>query len=101
MQRRTFIKSTALCAVAVSASGFVRFDGNSYVGDCETTTDILGPFDRPGSPVRNNLVIKGEPGDLIVLSGSIKHKDCAPHVKKAKIELWHCSSKGVYDNTSD
>jgi protocatechuate 3,4-dioxygenase beta subunit len=101
MQRRSFIKNTALCAVAVSASGFIRFDGNHYVGDCETTTDILGPFYRPGSPVRNNLVIKGEPGSPVELSGIIKHKDCITPYKKAKIELWHCSSDGVYDNTSD
>ena len=60
MQRRTFITNTALCAVAVSASGFIRFDGNRFVGDCETTSDILGPFYRPDSPVRNSLVVKGE-----------------------------------------
>ena len=100
MQRRTFIKTTALSAVAISASGFIRFDGNRYVGDCETTTDILGPFYRPDSPVRNNLVVKGAPGDLIELKGIIKHKDCVTPYKNAKIELWHCSSQGVYDNTS-
>ena len=101
MQRRNFIKDTALCAVAISASGFIRFDGNRYTGDCETTTDILGPFYRPDSPVRNNLVIKGDRGNLVELSGIIKHKDCITPYKKAKIELWHCSSDGVYDNTSD
>ena len=101
MQRRNFIKDTALCAVAISASGFIRFDGNRYVGDCETTTDILGPFYRPDSPVRNNLVINGDPGNLVELSGIIKHKDCISPYKKAKIELWHCNSNGVYDNASD
>ena len=60
MKRRDFIKTTALSAVAISASGFIRRDGNRYVGDCETTTDILGPFYRPDSPVRNNLVINDE-----------------------------------------
>ena len=101
MQRRSFIKDTALSAVAVSASGFIRFDGNRYTGDCETTSDILGPFYRPGSPVRNNLVIKGEPGTVVELSGMVKHKDCINPYKNAKIEIWHCNSKGVYDNTSN
>jgi protocatechuate 3,4-dioxygenase beta subunit len=101
MQRRNFIKNTALCAVAVTASGFIRFDGNKYVGDCETTTDILGPFYRPGSPVRSSLVVKGEPGDAITLSGIVTHKDCATPYKNAKVELWHCSSKGEYDNATD
>lgn len=101
MQRRNFIKDTALCAVAISASGFIRFDGKAYVSDCETTTDILGPFYRPDSPLRNNLVIEGESGTLVELSGIIKHADCITPHQKAKIELWHCSSSGVYDNTSD
>ena len=100
MERRTFIRNTSFFAVAVSAYGFINFDGNSYVGDCETTTDILGPFYRPGSPVRNNLVIKGEPGDPVELSGIIRHTDCVTPYKKAKIELWHCDGKGIYDNTS-
>ncbi len=101
MQRRTFIKNTALCAVAVSASGFIRLQDNRYVGDCETTSDILGPFYRPDSPVRNNLVVPGGTGQLLQLSGIIKHKDCVTPYKNAKIELWHCDEKGVYDNESD
>lgn len=101
MKRRSFIRNTTFSVVAVSTSGFIRFDGNRYVGDCETTTDMLGPFYRPNSPVRNNLAVKGDAGDLIELSGTIKHNDCKTPYKKAKIELWHCNSKGLYDNTSD
>ncbi len=100
MQRRSFIKNAAFSAVTVSASGFVIFDGKKYVGDCETTSDIIGPFYRPDSPVRNNFVIEGEPGTLVELSGIIKHNDCTTPYKKAKIELWHCNNKGLYDNDS-
>ncbi len=100
MKRRDFIKVSALSAVAISASGFIRFDGKQYIGDCETTSDILGPFYRPNSPVRNNLRIKGQPGDLVELSGYIKHNDCTTPYHKAKIELWHCDVNGVYDNQS-
>ncbi len=100
MQRRNFIKNASLCAVAVSATGFIRFDGKRYVGDCETTSDILGPFYRPDSPVRNNLVVNGEKGDPIELFGKIKHDDCTTPYKNAKIELWHCDDKGIYDNES-
>ena len=101
MQRRTFLKDAALGAVAISASGFISFDGTKYVGDCETTTDILGPFYRPNSPVRTNLVIPNDPGTKILVSGVVKHDDCITLFKKAKIELWHCSSKGEYDNSTD
>lgn len=101
MQRRTFLKNTAFCAVAVSASGFIRFDGTGYTGDCETTTDIIGPYYRPNAPVRNDLVIPNDPGEIIELSGIIKHKDCTTPLKDACVEIWHCDAKGVYDNESD
>lgn len=101
MKRRDFIKNTALCAVAISTTGFIRFDGERYIGDCETTTDILGPFYRPDSPLRNNLIIQGESGEAIQLSGMIMHTDCITPYKNAKIELWHCDADGVYDNTTD
>lgn len=100
MKRRTFIRNTALCAVAVSTSGFIRFDGHQYVGDCATTTDILGPFYRPGSPLRTNLRVAGEAGIPVELSGTIWHNDCKTPCANARIELWHCSAEGVYDNSS-
>ena len=100
MQRRTFIKETALCAVAVSAAGFIRFNGKNFEGDCETTTDILGPYYRPNAPIRSDLRIPNAPGQPITLSGIIKHKDCKTPLKNACVELWHCDGKGVYDNDS-
>jgi catechol 1,2-dioxygenase len=101
MQRRTFLKDAALGAVAVSASGFISFNGSKYIGDCETTTDILGPFYRPGSPVRTNLVVPDDAGTKLLLKGIVKHDDCTTPFKNAKLEIWHCSSKGVYDNDTD
>ncbi len=101
MKRRTFTKLAGLSAIAMTTTGFIKFNGESYVGDCETTTDVLGPFYRPDSPVRNNLVVKGMPGDLVALSGIVRHKDCTTPYKNAKIELWHCSADEVYDNDSD
>jgi catechol 1,2-dioxygenase len=101
MSRRNFIKTTALGAIAISTTGFIRFDGHRYVGDCETTTDILGPFYRPNSPMRKNLVVPGAIGDPIELSGVVYNQDCVTPCKNAKVELWHCSAEGVYDNTSE
>ena len=101
MKRRDFIQTTMLSAVAISASGFIKFDGKQYIGDCETTSDILGPYYRPNSPVRNNLRIKGDTAEPVELSGYIKHNDCSTPYKNAKVELWHCDVKGVYDNQSE
>ncbi|MFY0652171.1 MAG: catechol 1,2-dioxygenase [Cyclobacteriaceae bacterium] len=101
MKRRAFTKLTGLSAIAISTTGFVSFNGNSYVGDCETTTDILGPFYRPNSPVRSNLIIKELQGDVVELSGVIRNEDCTTAMKGVKVELWHCSADQVYDNESD
>ena len=101
MQRREFLKNSSLSVIAVCAYGSIHFDGKRYVGDCETTSDILGPFYRPGSPVRNNLAIYAdEHDDLVKLSGFVRHDDCTTPLTHAKIELWHCNSKGEYDNHS-
>ena len=101
MKRREFTKLTGLSIIAISTTGFISFNGENYVGDCETTSDILGPFYRPDSPVRENLVIKGMPGELVELSGKVRHKDCSTPYSKAKVELWHCSNDEVYDNESE
>ncbi|TRO64377.1 catechol 1,2-dioxygenase [Christiangramia sabulilitoris] len=101
MKRREFARLAGLSVIAISATGFLKFNGENYVADCVTTTDILGPFYRPDSPLRTNLVIKDMPGEIVELSGKIRHKDCLTAYKNAKIELWHCSHDGVYDNSSD
>ena len=101
MKRREFSKLTSLGAIAITTSGFVHFNGESYVGDCQTTSDILGPFYRPDSPVRNNLVIEGTEGPIVELSGVVRHKDCKTPYKNAKVELWHCDAQQVYDNHTD
>lgn len=100
MKRREFTKLASLSAVAVSTTGFILFNGKSYGGDCETTTDILGPFYRPDSPIRNNLIIDGALGGVVELTGIVRHKDCQTPYKNAKVELWHCSAEGIYDNKS-
>jgi len=102
MKRRQFIFSAALSVTAMSTFGFIRFDGEKYVGDCATTSDILGPFYRPESPLRSSFHIAGENGKKVELSGKILHQDCTTPYKNAKVELWHCDAAGIYDNsTSD
>ncbi|SIO01008.1 dioxygenase family protein [Algoriphagus halophilus] len=100
MKRRKFIEASALSVVAISSFGFIRFDGKKYVGDCETTTDILGPFYRPDSPMRSNLNISGSKGKPIHLTGIILNEDCTTPYANAKVELWHCDHEGVYDNST-
>lgn len=100
MKRRKFLATSTLSAVAISMSGYIQFDGRKFIGNCETTTDILGPYYRPNSPVRSNLNVAGHQGTPIHLYGKILHDDCSSPCDNAKVEIWHCDENGVYDNTT-
>ena len=101
MQRRTFIKNSTLTVVSVSAFGALNWNGKSFEGDTATTTDILGPFYRPGAPIRTNLRHSNSSGEPIILKGKIYKEDGKTSVPNALVEIWHCDENQVYDNTSD
>lgn len=101
MQRRTFIKNSTLAVISVSAFGALNWNGKYFEGDTPTTTDILGPFYRPGSPLRTNLRLANSKGTPIVLKGYIFKEDGKTPINNALVEIWHCDENEVYDNTSD
>jgi catechol 1,2-dioxygenase len=101
MKRRKFIRDSSLLAISVGVFGKIKWDGRSYVGEDPTTTDILGPFYRPGAPFRTDLVQPGTKGEVLHFTGTIFGKDGKTPVKNTLVEIWHCNEDGVYDNTSD
>jgi len=101
MDRRTFVKNTSLTAFSVAAFGAIQWNGKSYVGETPTTTDILGPFYRPGAPLRSNIIPPRSAGDPMNLTGTIYQKDGKTPLRDAFIEIWQVNEKGEYDNTSD
>ncbi len=101
MKRRNFLYSSSLIAISAGVFGKIKWDGKTFVGDDPTTTDILGPFYRPGAPFRTNLVEKGTKGQILHFNGTVFAKDGKTPVKDSLIEIWHCNEDGVYDNTSD
>lgn len=101
MQRRTFIKNSSLTVISISAFGGLNWNGKNYEGDTPTTTDILGPFYRPGAPLRNNLRLANSNGTPIVLKGIILKEDGKTPINNAFVEIWHCDEHEVYDNASD
>jgi len=101
MQRRTFIKNSTLTVISTSTFGALNWNGKSFEGDTPTTTDILGPFYRPGSPLRTNLRRPKSTGIPIVLKGYIFKEDGKKPISNALVEIWHCDENEVYDNTSD
>lgn len=101
MQRRTFIKNSTLTAISISAFGSLNWNGKNFEGDTPTTTDILGPFYRPGSPLRTNLRLPNSNGAPIVLKGYIFREDGKTPINNALVEIWHCDENEIYDNASD
>jgi len=101
MQRRTFIKNSTLTVISVSAFGALNWNGKNFEGDTPTTTDILGPFYRPGSSLRTNLRLPNSNGTPIILKGYIFKEDGKTPIYNALVEIWHCDENEVYDNASD
>jgi catechol 1,2-dioxygenase len=101
MERRNFIKNSTLTVLSISAFGSISWNGKSFEGDTPTTTDILGPFYRPGAPIRTNLRLASSTGTPILLKGIIFKEDGKTPVNDALVEIWHCDEHEVYDNASD
>jgi catechol 1,2-dioxygenase len=101
MQRRQFVKETGMIAIGIGVLGKVSWQGDRFVGDSPTTTDILGPFYRPGAPVRTNINSKNYPGKLFHLSGTVFKEDGKTPFENCTVEIWQCDENGIYDNTSE
>jgi protocatechuate 3,4-dioxygenase beta subunit len=101
MKRRTFIKSSTLTVFSVAAFGTINWNGKNFEADNETTTDILGPFYRPGAPMRTDIIPPGSAGDIMHLYGTIFQQDGKTPLANTLIEVWQCDQNEHYDNTSD
>lgn len=101
MKRRTFLFETSMAAFSIGVAGKIKWNGSSYVGEEPTTTDILGPYYRPGAPLKADLVQAGTAGEILHFGGTIFDKDGKTAVRDALVEIWHCNEHGEYDNTSD
>lgn len=94
--RRTFLhRSVMLFGGALLASP-------AYAArqDCRVTeSDILGPFYRFGAPFQTRLASPDEPGDRLILNGTVFSSDCETPLPGALIEVWQANNAGIYDTT--
>ena len=67
-------------------------------GDAATLRQTEGPFFKPSSPERAELIEPGMRGTPIELAGFVLTRACRP-VPGALIDLWHADDSGDYDNT--
>ena len=101
--RRSILQGTAaggLC-IAASYAALVRAQPGAPTPGCghdePTEPQIEGPYFKPRSPDRADLVVKGTHGRLFELQGSVLTRSCRP-VVGALLDLWHADENGDYDN---
>ena len=67
-------------------------------GDEPTLAQTEGPFFKPSSPERIELIEAGMAGQPIELVGFVLSRNCKP-VAGALLEFWQADDKGRYDNS--
>jgi protocatechuate 3,4-dioxygenase beta subunit len=65
--------------------------------DAPTARQTEGPYFKPSSPQRTDLVEPGSKARLLELSGQVLTRACRP-VSRALVDLWHADERGDYDN---
>jgi protocatechuate 3,4-dioxygenase beta subunit len=67
-------------------------------GDAVTLRQTEGPFFKPSSPERADLIESGIAGQPIELVGFVLTRACRP-VPNALLDLWQADASGDYDNS--
>jgi len=67
-------------------------------GDEPTLAQTEGPFFKPSSPERIELIEAGMAGQPIELIGFVLSRNCKP-IAGALLEFWQADDKGRYDNS--
>lgn len=94
ISRRRFLHESAVIL------GGALISGPAFAAkqDCRPTeSEILGPFYRFGAPFRAQLAGPDEPGDKLILRGTVFSSDCRRPLPGALVEVWQANSSGVYD----
>jgi protocatechuate 3,4-dioxygenase beta subunit len=66
--------------------------------DEPTEEQIEGPYFKPRSPQRSDLVVSDSRGKVVTLEGQVLTRSCRP-VPGALLDLWHADENGDYDNS--
>ncbi|EOD67799.1 carbohydrate-binding protein [Amycolatopsis vancoresmycina] len=67
-------------------------------GDEPTIEQTEGPYFKPNSPERTNLVTPGTQGTRLTVTGYVFGRACLP-INRALLDFWQADVNGAYDNT--
>ena len=65
-------------------------------GDEPTVRQTAGPYFKPNSPERADLIAPGMAGRVMELSGFVLTRRCTP-VARALVDVWQADADGLYD----
>ncbi len=109
LDRRQLLRWLARASAGVAGLGLLGCGGGDGMpgdghdaapggdgGTCApTTSDVLGPYYRPGAPSRMTIASATEPGERLILEGVVLGPDCAP-LAGAVIDVWQADQDGRY-----
>jgi protocatechuate 3,4-dioxygenase beta subunit len=102
---RRQILGSALASSSLLSFGSPRLtfaEGAAATPECHdhheaTIRQTEGPFFKPSSPERADLVELDTEGRLVEIRGQVLTRSCRP-VERALVDLWHADEHGEYDN---
>jgi protocatechuate 3,4-dioxygenase beta subunit len=95
-----------LAASALALTGLVFDDAAAapltptpqcHDGDEPTVRQTEGPYFKPSSPQRADLVEPASKARRVEIGGQVLTRSCRP-VTGALVDLWHADERGEYDN---
>ena len=97
--RRRLLTAAAVLAMpeAAFAQGDLAATPACHDGDEPTVRQTDGPFFKPSSPPRADLLEPGMAGRPLEVSGFVVSRACKP-VAGALIDVWQADDTGRYDN---
>jgi catechol 1,2-dioxygenase len=98
LKRREFLKSASLMVMAISMPviGCSSKDDIGPLNNCETTADILGPYYKAGSPIRQLIIPENNGTPPLVITGKV-FSGCEQVLENAIVEIWNADENGDYD----
>ncbi|MBK5284201.1 MAG: hypothetical protein JJE25_02270 [Bacteroidia bacterium] len=95
--RRDFIRIGMIGAAAGLAAPYMLMGEKLFAPGCAPTTpDILGPYYLANAPSSIQLSSASEPGQPILISGTVRSENCPVAIPNAMVEVWHATDVGAY-----
>jgi protocatechuate 3,4-dioxygenase beta subunit len=102
LTRRRLLGASALAAGSFGNSWQLAFaeelapTPQCHDGDPPTVRQTEGPFFKPSSPQRAELLEPNTRARVVELSGQVLTRTCRP-VERVVVDLWHSDERGEYD----